>query len=349
VRRINDCFLQMAAGKKKVLANMAKPETRRLDQEAEGLSASVQVLPLPAGLYLFSVRAAAPSLATAAGNVALPAIHVSLGPGVRDEQVEFLSGPATKGPWLFAQGDMLVARVGGSGATLVLTSIRAPGGETLSISVERLEGRADGETAQPASHKPAAVHSAGAAPPVAGGAPVQGAGLPLQISAHIRARGDRKFINVAWAGRAGPGMWIESFSVLPMETLGAADVEYKALTANGFETPWTSDDLMCGTKGMAVPLIGFAARLKGDQAARFDCEYSGYFQSGTVSGPCRNGAPCRSTVANDPLEGIQLRVLARPSQRVGPAVPKPVRQPVKRATKAGAGEVARPIGKSRRA
>jgi hypothetical protein len=29
-------------------------------------------------------------------------------------------------------------------------------------------------------------------------------------------------------------------------------------------------------------------------------------------GPLRNGAPCRSTVANDPLEGIQIRIVKRP-------------------------------------
>ncbi|HLZ99210.1 MAG TPA: hypothetical protein VKP66_14825, partial [Steroidobacteraceae bacterium] len=28
-------------------------------------------------------------------------------------------------------------------------------------------------------------------------------------------------------------------------------------------------------------------------------------------GPMRNGAPCRSTVANDPLEGIQVRICKR--------------------------------------
>jgi hypothetical protein len=28
-------------------------------------------------------------------------------------------------------------------------------------------------------------------------------------------------------------------------------------------------------------------------------------------GPLRNGSPCRSTVANDPLEGIQIRLLER--------------------------------------
>jgi hypothetical protein len=69
---------------------------------------------------------------------------------------------------------------------------------------------------------------------------------------------------------------------------------------------------MCGTKGMAVPLVGFAVRLKSSpKAASYDCEYSAYFKSGQTVGPLKNGAPCRSTVANDPLEGIQVRILKR--------------------------------------
>jgi hypothetical protein len=77
---------------------------------------------------------------------------------------------------------------------------------------------------------------------------------------------------------------------------------------------------MCGTKGMSVPLVGFAIRLKpGPATAAYDCEYSGYFQSGLTVGPQRNGAPCRSTVASDPLEGIQIRIIKRttPAQVTG--------------------------------
>ncbi len=138
------------------------------------------------------------------------------------------------------------------------------------------------------------------------------ANLPLsvQIGAHVRTRGDMIFADVPWAGRIAPGLWIESFSVRPLQQFGAADIEYKGLTGSGFETPWVSDDQPCGTKGMGVPLVGFALRLKASPASSaYDCEYSGYFQSGLTVGPLKNGAPCRSTVANDPLEGIQIRLV----------------------------------------
>jgi GT2 family glycosyltransferase len=311
----------------------------------EGLSASVQVLPLPPGLYLFSVRAATPVIAAATGQLSLPAVHVGLGPGVRTEEVEFVAGPSTHGGWLFAKGDLLVTKIKGSGATLVLTSVRAPGGEVLSIKVERLEVRADAVTGQAdcESHERAPQERA-----VAGKLQVRRAAkssatsaadestLPLAIGAHIRTRGDMSFSEVPWAGRIAPGLWIESFSVRPLERFGAEDIEYKGLTGNGFETPWLSDAKMCGTKAMSTPLLGFAIRLKpSPAAAAYDCEYSGYFASGFTVGPLRNGVPCRSSVASDPLEGIQVRLMKRsatmlPGVVVRSASTKPVKKKSKR-------------------
>jgi len=282
------------AGMQKTTPQPAKPVTD------EGLTASVQVLPLPPGLYLFSVKDAAVGDAYKDG-LKLPALHVGLGPGVRSDQVDFVAGPSTHGAWLFNKGDLLVTRINGTGATLIVNSLRAPGGEVLSIKVERLGARAEA----PAPTAPMAE----SAPPITAG---DAAALPMHISAHIRTRGDMTFTDTAWAGRVAAGLWIESFSVRPLKRFAAKDIEYKGLTSSGFETPWLSDEKMCGTKGMAVPLVGFAVRLKpSPSSAAYDCEYSGYFQSGATMGPLRNGAPCRSTVANDPLEGLQIRLIKR--------------------------------------
>jgi GT2 family glycosyltransferase len=282
----------------------------------EGLSASVQVLPLPAGLYLFSVKSAGPTAVHATSQLALPAMHLGLGPGVKPEQMQFMEGTSGHGAWLFAATDQLVAKIAAGGATLILTSVRAPGGEVLSIKVERLNARLDATLAfsAPVPGVEPRPNNGGpeVAPPRAPASGTTTSKLPLsiQIGAHIRTRGDMIFADAPWAGRIAPGLWIESFSVRPQEQFGAGDIEYKGLTGSGFETPWVTDDQPCGTKGMAVPLVGFALRLKPSPAASgYDCEYSGYFQSGLTVGPLKNGAPCRSTVANDPLEGIQIRLI----------------------------------------
>jgi glycosyltransferase involved in cell wall biosynthesis len=302
----------------------------------EGLSASVQVLPLPVGLYLFSVKAATGSIERDSGKLNLPAMHVGLGPGTRAEHVEFLSGPGTEGAWLFASGDVLVARISGPGATLILTSVRSSSGDVLSIAVERLESRslpaataASTESAAPAPVEAPATAAAPAPallepPPITLASPAPDAlSVPLQIKTHIRSRGDMTFTDAPWAGRVAPGLWIESFSIQPLKQLGAEDIEYKGLTGTGFETPWLTEDQNCGTKGISVPLVGFAMRLKpGPATAAYECEYSGYYRSGVTVGPLRNGAPCRSMVANDPLEGIRISIVKRAKPAAVSAKPK---------------------------
>jgi GT2 family glycosyltransferase len=318
---------------------MTHPSGKTAEQTPDaGLSASVQVLPLTAGLYLFSVKATASGPAGVAGQLRLPAMHVGLGPGVRSEHVEFMGGPATQGGWLFAAGDLLVVKVAGPGATLILTSVRAPTGDVLSIKVERLG--AHGETPTPAVAMPPASL---ADPPASADASV-----PLNILAHIRTRGDMNFSKMPWAGRVAPGLWIESFSVRPLECFEAKDLEYKALTGSGFETAWLSDDQPCGTQGMAVPLVGFALRFKPAAAtAAYDCEYSGYFQSGLTVGPLRNGTPCRSTVANDPLEGIQVRLVKRAETQSAKKLPGTLAPPAAHPTQGHAPAPALPRGSAR--
>jgi hypothetical protein len=139
--------------------------------------------------------------------------------------------------------------------------------------------------------------------------------MGLDIVAHIRARGDVRFQDTPWVGRLGPGLWIEGFMILARSQSAAAAIEYKGLTASGAETPWTGTGGLCGSRGRSIPLIGFAVRQKSAPGgALVDCEYTGYFQSGAVAGPARNGAPCRSAIENDPLEGMQLHLIPRPGR-----------------------------------
>ena len=269
----------------------------------EPLTASVQPLTLPKGLYTFSVRSADPERVAELGGLMLPALHVGIGPSVPADGIEFLSGRDDGGHWLYAAGDMLVAKVVDRPVTLLLTSVRASGTQPLDVEIDRLDARS--------------------APHVAGAAVVQDEPEPqserpdeseatvrLQIAAHISNRGDIVFVDTDWVGRLGDGMSIEAFSVIPLDRLAASDIEYKGLTGAGFESPWLSNGEPCGTRGMGIPLVGFAVRPKLDAAAfGYDCIYRGYFRSGAISGPVSNGELCRSETADDPLEGIGLRIL----------------------------------------
>jgi hypothetical protein len=216
---------------------------------------------------------------------------------------------------------MLVAKVSGR-ATLLLTSFQSPSGQTLAIEVERLDAR--GAAPPTRAQPPKALQAEGGVPAVA---PLSASpSARLRIAMHLRNQGDMSFTDDDWAGRSGTGKWIEAFSISPIEKLPETEIEYKGLTATGLETPWLGSGTECGTRGKATPLVGFAVRLRQNGASSgFDCEYSGYFSSGTIVGPLKNGAPCRSTLKNDPLEGVRVIIRARsatavPAQPTEPAV-----------------------------
>ena len=276
------------------------------------LSASVQLLPLPAGLYVFTVEGESAKKNTASSLLAVPALHVSTGPGVVAGDVEFMSHDNGLGGWLFTPGDFLVVKLKAPKNPILITSVRDETGDTLAVKVERLDSRYEQSATTPTNK------------------PVKPDGIPLRIKAHIQHRGDVVFDRSDWAGSVSSGRWLEAFAVTPLDTLKAKDIEYKGLTASGFETPWISDGQLCGTQQIAVPLLGFAVRLKKGTATNYDCIYTGYFHSGKLVGPLKNGAPCRSIIANDALEGIRLRIILR-------------NQPTKAATKKGKSKRSKPL------
>lgn len=266
-------------------------------QERFELRSVTQAIPFPAGVYRLLVRSASPVPDPKTAHIPLPALLVAAAPGSPAGIVEFAGNPALQSVWLFNSGDATVVRVGARGAVLIFSSLRTEGTQTLDVKVDRVDVAARTAKAD-----------AGRTP-----------SLKMQLDLHMRGEGDLHFVNAEWAGRIGVGSWIEALSISPLEAIGPADIEYKGLSANGFETPWLSDGAFCGTRGANTPLVGFAVRLKAQAAASYDCEYSARFRSGVVMGPLRNGAPCRSRTAGDPLEAVQVRVIKRAGLAAAPA------------------------------
>jgi Glycosyl transferases group 1 len=135
--------------------------------------------------------------------------------------------------------------------------------------------------------------------------------IGAEIVLHTGRQGDCRYTTQGWAGDRGRGQSIEAFGIRPLEALGAADIEYKALGPNGRETPWVSNAVLCGTRGEGVALTGFAIRLAAHLRDRFEVVYEGAFSTGGIVGPSRDGEPCVAGVADDPLEAIRVRLLER--------------------------------------
>lgn len=279
-----------------------------------------RLVPLEPGFYAFSLTADTSWREPVAG-LALPAVQVCAAPrhdGGEDGAVEITDSFGRAGSWLGGRRKVLFVKAPANGGAALVTGYlaRDPDSMPLELDIRRVDPPA-----------PAAIATPVVTLAMGGPAALQRSPQPdgLDVVAHIRGRGDVRFRGTPWVGRLGAGLWIEGFTIVAGGRSAAAAIEYKGLTASGAETPWTGSGGLCGSRGRSIPLIGFAVRQKSAPGgALVDCEYTGYFQSGAVAGPARNGAPCRSAIENDPLEGIQLRITPR---QAAPATPKPAPAP----------------------
>jgi hypothetical protein len=278
------------------------------------VSAAAQVIGAPGGDYIFTVDAQGDDGDLCEGH--WPAVHVA---GLPEDRVIFSRG-TVPGQWLRRAGDSFIASVKGGAGLFVLTSVRASDCAPLAVTIARFTGMAQtelpeedtlqpgtpaiGPLVEPIDESRQATWSETTVNPLAPDA-------LLRIVMRIRSGGEVEFSDVDWAGRLGKGRTVDAFMLQPLGDIAASDIEYKALTGSGDETPWLAAGSWCaGTKALDG-LAGFALRLKEPTSLSYDCEYMGYFQSGTITPPVRNGTPCCSRLPRDLLEGIHIRIIAK--------------------------------------
>ena len=234
----------------------------------------------------------------------VPVVQVSAPRGEGDRTAEIIGTSGRGDTWLGAEGGTAIVKSPPGGAYVLVTVYGLPAQVVCvpDIQVRRLD------------------------PPPSLDRPINGAVLrsidradePEEIGSeivlHVERLGDRRFAGKGWVGNRGKKLRIEAFSIRPVDTLLARDIEFKALGPKGRQTPWVTDAKLCGTRGQGLPLTGFAIRLAPHVAERLDVVYHGsFFESGVV-GPHRNGELCIPPITDDPLEAINVRLI-RPSHR----------------------------------
>lgn len=246
--------------------------------------ASVQTLTLPVGTYSFSVaggRAGEPLDAAqilSTNQLRLPAMLIGPAPTPQATEVELFPAPGTLDRWLSKPGDHLTVRVHGDDVVMLLTSVRREQDRPLNIDVVRLD--------EPQ--------------------PVPEGLAPLRLLVHVQLLGDL-FFNQGRAGPVHAGLAIEAFVVDHKDPTLGNIVEYRAMTADGFETPWLTDGMLCGSRGRGVPLLGFGIRARVPAAHRHSFRYHGYFRrAGWVEADLAQEW-CRSSLPDDPLEGMLVQ------------------------------------------
>lgn len=238
----------------------------------------------------------------------LPGVRITRAPNRLDDDAVSISAFRSDG-WLGPREHAALVRVDRGPAQVLVTVYQMPnGGEPPKLQVMRLTEAEAERTERPVLPPPAMPAARPAAPPMPSGV--------AEVGAHVQGRGDVAARLGEWIGDRGSRRWIEGFAVAPASQVAHADIEYQALLGRGWLSPWAEGGQFCGSRGMALPILGLRIKLRGAAAASFDCVYTATFTDGSQVGPVTNGQPCEAP-SLAPLEAFQLMLQPRQGQPMG--------------------------------
>ncbi|MGC8477375.1 MAG: hypothetical protein ACP5NP_13550 [Acetobacteraceae bacterium] len=269
------------------------------------LRVSGHLMTLDTGLFCVFQPPGAP----AAGRSGLPGIRLSPAPAAREGTVRIAS--FTPDGWLPGGDGAALVRVTEGPAQVLVTIYQAPDAPPAAaprLQVLRL------------SADPAAEAAAPPAPGAAPGTAPSAAVASGPVLAHIQRTGDVSAALGEWVGVRGSKLWIEGFAIAPADDV---ILEYQAVLGQNWLSSWVEAGAFCGSRGMALPLLGLAARVKGDPAR--ECLIAASFGDGTLLEDVPEGTAAQSP-ALAPLEAF--RVSLRP--RAAPARPAAPRKTARR-------------------
>ncbi len=142
----------------------------------------------------------------------------------------------------------------------------------------------------------------------------------MEMVAHIQERGDVGAMLGEWLGERGSKRWIEGFGVSPTQAITPKDIEYQGVLGQGWLSPWVEGGQFCGSRAMALPLLGLRVRLRPEAAEEYDVVYSATFIDGSEIGPVMNGEACEA----DSLAAMEaFQIVIRPRGRPARKEPAP--------------------------
>lgn len=238
----------------------------------------------------------------------LPGVRITRPPGSAPEAVTI----STFNPdgWLGADSGAALVRVTQVPSQVLVTIYQTSGSsqEAPKLQVLRLSDAA------PARQGQAAIQGATQPvqpQPVPPNTPTTAPAAPsakLEVAAHVQRRGDLLTLLGEWMGERGSQNWIEGFAISPNRFVEPADIEYQAVLGKGWLSPWSEGGQYCGSRGMALPILGLRVRLKGDAAERYDVRVSASFTDGTSIGPVdASGTAEAPSLA--PLEAFMVEIV----------------------------------------
>ncbi|MFV3126215.1 hypothetical protein [Niveispirillum sp. KHB5.9] len=259
------------------IANTVVPADER-DTGSDRFRSSAQVLALPEGLYLASIKPSGQPSRLVNG-VSFPATQISSIPQPGTIAPAFLhKGTLSNSVWLSGQDEAVITVPAGSAPLLITNYLFGPEFQKcLDLEVTRLNRVAS--------------------------TPAVG----LTVHAHIQQIGEQRFAAGEWAAADAP-FWIEALRLEVTSAVGQL-LQYRVPGSNTTDGAWTPAPGRLGTPGGA-PLPAIAFRLLPPLADSHRVVYAARFlRHGEVTGA--DGEPCRSPQAQDPLIGIRVAIVPR--------------------------------------
>lgn len=239
----------------------------------------------------------------------LPGVRVSLPPGPAGRPQAVAISTFRPDGYLNGQTDAALVKVSDGPAQILVTVYQSATGTDTAPRLQVLRLAEDVQTTRPAS-----IPLPGAPTAAAGQGMGQGMTTPRtlpDVIAHIQVRGDVGAALGEWVGERGSKRWIEGFAIAPQKgPVTAQDLEYQAVLGRGWLSPWVEGGQLCGSRGMALPILGLRLRLRGEAADKFECEYSATFTDGSEAGPVPAGESCEAD-SLAPIEAFQVVIRPR--------------------------------------
>jgi hypothetical protein len=286
------------------------------------LRVSGHLMTLDTGVFCVFQAVGSPVSADGSG---LPGVRISLPPGSAGNPDAVSISTFRSDGWLSGRDAAALIRVSDGPAQVLVTVYQAPGhGVETAPRLQVLRLSQDNAAADRARAQLAA---AGAEPP--------------EVVVHVQRMGDLGGKMGDWLGEPGSKLWIEGFAVTPPPEIAAEDIEYQAVLGRGWNSPWVEGGNFCGSRGMALPLLGLKLRLKGEAAKSHTVSYAASFVDGTTIGPVEEGEPCEAE-SLAAMEALQVLLSPRAEASVPrdkPASAKPpaaARKPAPRPAPAAA-------------
>jgi hypothetical protein len=286
---------------------MSRPEPRPEGRQAAApddnqgrvaeLRVSGHLMTLDSGLFCVFQAPGSPAPDGASG---LPGVRITLPPGPSGRPEAVSISTFREDGWL--NGAAALVKVANGPAQVLVTIYQSPrqGPETAPrLQVLRLSAN----PGAPAAAQPAAPAAAQGAAVV-----VTAPQSDPEVVAHVQRTGDVGGGLGEWIGTRGSGSWIEGFAVKPHAGVDPADIEYQGVLGRGWLSPWVEGGKFCGSRGMALPLLGIKMRLKGAAARQWECSYEATFTDGSKAGPVGGDETCEAeSLATMEAFRIELR------------------------------------------